>query len=98
MSALRNPVSISADSAHYCSSYLLAPRPWNETLCNTPCSGHPCPSTLRQRHPRNTRAQNEPTKSQTNPTQNHSDAIENPDSPQNSHIFFDETNPNSHAP
>jgi hypothetical protein len=34
MSAFRNPVSISADSAHYSSSYLLAPAPWNATLCN----------------------------------------------------------------
>jgi hypothetical protein len=51
----------------------------------------------RNSHSRNTPAQNEPTKSATNPSPNHSGAIKNPDSPQNPHIFFDETNPNSHA-
>jgi hypothetical protein len=101
MSALCNPVSISAGSAHHSSSPLPLPAPAMQhfsILCNTRGNGHSLPSILRQHHPRNTRAQNKPTKSATNPTQNQSGAIKNPDSRQNPHIFFDETNPNSRAP
>ena len=66
MSALHNPVSIIADSAHPSSSSPLSPGS----------------------HRRNTRAQNEPTKSGTNPTQNQSGAIQKPGFPPKlAHIF-----------
>jgi len=45
------------------------------------------------RKTRNTRAQNKPTNSATNSTQNPLGAIKTPIPPQNPHVFFDETNP-----